>query len=730
MPRNKVANLLKNAIVTLVLVPCAQSYSRKETDMKQLLIALLCLTGILCQAEKMPDINARELALNFKTDKSPVAYRTGEKILMTVSLDYGKQKDVMPKFFLQWTCSSDDGQMDAGMNEIAPGKDITVAATLSKPGFVRFVGILLDQYGRSFAYLNGNQRVEVRLDCGVGADIEKILPAGQEPADFRAFWKKQRKLLNTVPVMPVLKKLDETKFVPKKFAGKFDVWEVTVPCAGPRPVTGHLIMLKNAKEKSLPAQVSFDGYGPGAQGEAPSIEWFYIIASDKILFKINAHGYDLGQDDAYYKKFFAERPSYAMIPEENDNPETAYFHGMALRVMRAFDFVKTLPQWDGKNLIAQGGSQGGLQAAWAGSLVPELTVCRPHVTWCCDINGTAAGRMGGWRPDFRPGLAYYDAVFHTRYIPKTCLLDIDRIGLGDYVCPPSGLAAQYNAAVCPKQALWMQNSTHMGIPPGYEKFAVSAPASDKEPPRGVAENSNALLASPGVKADFDPAAWMLTVNGKTEKIQFSGRENLKKRKNLQTMDKVILEGVLNVENDGVARIGVGADWWWELYVNEKPVYGRIQALPGGNCKATFEKTDWIVPAEVKKGANKIRLEVILGENGTVATGVCKTETVDADAFRQYWIFKKKYPVPSKETEYSHQFFNRNCIDFESAQPYPAAIEVLRKGEKNWRSFRSLNFSTDHTVKLPFDLQKGDSVRIAQYAYLGGWQIFRTEPEVK
>ncbi len=706
--------------------------------MRSLLAVLFCLTALFCQAQtaKLPYVESHELKLQFKTDKSPIAYKVGEDINITVSLDYGKQKDPMPEFYLQWTCNSDSGQQDAGMGKIAPDKPLTVKTKLDRPGFVRFVGILIDQYGRKFAHIVGNDRVEQRLDCSVGADVDKILPANVEPADFRAFWKKQRELLDTIPVKPVMKKMDETKFIPKQHAGKFDVWEVTVPCAGPRPVTGHLIMRKDAKAKSLPVQVSFDGYGPGAQGAPPAAGWFYVVAADKILFKINAHGYELGQSNDYYKKFFAARPNYAFNAKENDKPETSYFYGMALRVMRAFDFVKTLPQWDGKNLIAQGGSQGGLQATWAGSLVPELTECRPHVTWCCDINGTSIGRMGGWRPDYRPGLAYYDAVFHTRSIPKTCLLNIDRIGLGDYVCPPSGLAAQYNAATCPKKAVWVQNSTHMSVPPNVERFPVSAPASDKEPPRGIPDEMRSKL---GRSVDeeippcsFDPEAWTLTVNGKTEKIKFSGRENFKTLKQLPVMTKLVLEGILNLKDNGCVYLGVGADWWWELFVDGEPVYGRIRSMPGGNGKDTFEKTDWIVPVPLDEGCHRISLKVTLGENGTVAFGSYipgHQNTLEQKDFDLYRMYRQKYPFPEVKTKYSHKLFNPDCIVFETAQAYPAAVEVLRKGEKKWQSFRCGNFDTDHSVKLPFALKKGDSVRIAQHVFLGGWEIFRTEPEI-
>jgi len=52
-----------------------------------------------------------------------------------------------------------------------------------------------------------------------------------------------------------------------------------------------------------------------------------------------------------------------------------------------------------------------------------------------------------------------------RRIPKTCLTVIPRAGLGDYVCPPSGLAVLYNNIPGPKKIVWMQGSTHGYIPP-------------------------------------------------------------------------------------------------------------------------------------------------------------------------------------------------------------------------------------------------------------------------
>lgn len=69
---------------------------------------------------------------------------------------------------------------------------------------------------------------------------------------------------------------------------------------------------------------------------------------------------------------------------------------MAMRVMRSLEFVRTLPQWDGKTLIVAGGSQGGLQTIWAAALDHKVTEAKPDIPWCCDLDGRRIGRLGGW----------------------------------------------------------------------------------------------------------------------------------------------------------------------------------------------------------------------------------------------------------------------------------------------------------------------------------------------
>ncbi len=392
------------------------------------------------------------------TDK-PIAtgYKVGEPIIFTLTADLAGQKPTKP-YFIHWKRTGDDGVEQEGK---APADEPCIIRTsLAKPGFVRIQAWLLDDRGRQVTKkgVKGDGH-RVFFDGGAGAEIETLVGA-EEPADFLEFWAKQRARLATVPLQPQLTS------VPSKDP-EVMIFAVSIPCPGPknRPCTGYLTIPINAQPKSLPAQLHFHGYSDNIQQPLTG------GPHNAILFNVNAHGYDLGRDAVYYDEFKksirSNGHSYAFDPKENADPETAYFNGMALRLMRAFEFVKSLPEWNGKDLTSHGGSQGGLQSCWAGALEPQLTQTNPGIPWCCDMSGKELfGRIhGGWRIVGTPALRYYDPINMAKHTPATCFVNITRAGLGDYVCPPSGVAIYYNNLRGPKKIWWVQGSTHGYVPP-------------------------------------------------------------------------------------------------------------------------------------------------------------------------------------------------------------------------------------------------------------------------
>lgn len=403
-----------------------------------------------------PALDTSKIQLNGEVKPGKVNFAPGEEMTYVISVDFGGQAVTQPYYF-NWTRTGDDGKTEKGKSEIAPGKPVTIKTSTNKPGFVLIKGTLVDKAGKNVEQTiqrwGKTVKQAVFFDGGAGVEIDKLVQAIPEPTDFDAYWDKQKKILAAVPVKYQMKKVS-------KDDAKVDVFAVSVDCAGPRPVTGYLTMPAGAKPKSLPAVVNYQGYGTNVQ-KAPG------SGDTKVInFTINAHGYDLDKDPAYYDEFFKSIKSngqiYAWDPIQNAKAENAYFNAMALRVMRSLQFVKSLPQWDGKNLTAAGGSQGGLQTMWAAGLDHDVTMAYPSVTWCCDLGGSTIGRLRGWFPNWVPALGYFDSVNHAKRIK--CPVNITRAGLGDYTCPPSGLAILYNVINAPKKIHYVQGATHGFVP--------------------------------------------------------------------------------------------------------------------------------------------------------------------------------------------------------------------------------------------------------------------------
>ena len=432
--------------------------------MKSIFSALMLFAAALaCRA----DFDPTGVFITGKTNKSALSYKPGEEMVYSFKAELGGQK--ADGIFLSWTRKGDDGQIARG--KVPADQEAVVKTKLDKPGFVSVNVFLVDDKGKVVKqtykdWAKKDRKRSIAYFAGTAVEPETLTDCG-EPADFDAFWDRQRKRLAAVPFK------DKVDLKKVKTVDGADIYAISIPCAGPRPVTGYLNVPVNAKEKSLPAQISFFGYGNHIQ-RPPS------RGNSRLLtLTINAHGQELGKDDAYYKQFFESIKSngknYAFDPKQNADPETAFFNGMALRVMRALEYLKSRPEWNGCDLTAVGGSQGGLQTMWAAALDPDVSVAKPSITWCCDLAGTQKKQRlsGGWRIQYLPALDYYDPVFLAKRI-KNAKVEITRAGLGDYTCPPSGLAISYKNIASPKKSIrWVQGSDHGFVPKNSEVIVWS-----------------------------------------------------------------------------------------------------------------------------------------------------------------------------------------------------------------------------------------------------------------
>jgi len=433
-----------------------------------------CCAGVLLTAAAVllagPDAEPKfypDLEILGETNRSALSYQPGEEMIFTFKLN--DAKNIPENSVLQFIRRGDDGQTFQG--KVPASETLTVKTSLNKAGFVNVEVMLTDEAAHPLLRHNGRNN-KIAFYAGAAVHPEELSDCG-EPADFDAFWARQKERLAAVP----FRDQTECKLV-RTIEGKGKIYQVSIPCAGPRPATGYLTVPDNAGEKSLAARIEFYGYGAYPQTMPGS------VTPGQLVLRINAHGQELGRDEAYYKEFFesikSRGYSYAFDPEQNKDPENCFFNGMVLRVLRAMEYLKSRPEWNGKDLIAAGGSQGGLQTMWAAALDPDVTVALPSITWCCDLAGASkAGRLTGpWRLKYVPELDYYDPVFMAKRI-KTAEVKIQRAGLGDYTCPPSGLAISYKNLATPRKSIrWVQGSDHGFVPKKSEVIVWST--SDKK----------------------------------------------------------------------------------------------------------------------------------------------------------------------------------------------------------------------------------------------------------
>jgi cephalosporin-C deacetylase-like acetyl esterase len=410
-------------------------------------------------------VAAEPLQLEFwgNTDKPSIYYKTGEKIRFTLELLHKGEGTVDPDWVVKWSCRGDDGKAELKGTLPVAKMPHTIETTLDKPGFIWVTAQLYDKNGKPVLTPKGKRKIPVEYTGGAGAAIDQI-KAVPEPGDFDEFWKGMKKELASVPLRVIEKKQIQDN-------GICDIYAMKIACAGPRPVTGYLTVPKGAKAKSMPVRAEFYGYS-----------WRKIpvpkkTSADRITFYVSAHGVELRQNKAYYDKFFNDLKSnghtQGLDPEDNRKPGKSFLSFMSLRVMRAMEYLKTLPEWDGKTLEANGGSQGGLQSVWAASLVPGVSRINVSIIWCCDLGGaTVYGRLCApvskgpsqtvpWRMAYVPELGYFDAVNHAKRIPESCYVNIITAGLGDYISPPSGLALFYKNVRGKALLRYLQNAGHV-----------------------------------------------------------------------------------------------------------------------------------------------------------------------------------------------------------------------------------------------------------------------------
>jgi len=322
---------------------------------------------------------AGELSVDAKTDKKDSIYKCGEPVTVTAAvLEDGKP--VSGKT-VTYSILADGGFSKEGKFVSDAAKPWTFVYKFAYPAALRAEFTVLGDDGKPIPLKNGYDQVRFAGGrIGAVAEPDKILPAGRTPADFSAFWKAQLARLSQVKMT----ELERT--VPEGLPDVYytvDMWDVKVSCVDGVPVSGYLAMPKKAAPKSLPAVLLVVGAGVGSAAPWTVYPW---AKEGAICLEINAHGILNGQPQKYYSDLGKGRLRHyytKVYPE----PEKHIFVNMALRVIRALEYLRSLPEWNGRDLIIRGASQGGWQAVVGAALDPKVTMCVAGVPAFNDFDG-------------------------------------------------------------------------------------------------------------------------------------------------------------------------------------------------------------------------------------------------------------------------------------------------------------------------------------------------------
>lgn len=296
----------------------------------------------------------------------------------------------------------------------------------------------------------------------VGFSPNKIEPAVKEPSDFISFWEDKIREMRRTPLEYEL--VDADEYSNSKVICK--LLKLRINKAG-QVVYGYLFIPRDATEASCPVVLNPPGAGIKTISD-PTKRRFYA-EEGFIRLETEIHGLDPRLSNETFKAIsnsFNARDNGYLVNGLADK-DRYYMKHVYLSLVRAIDFLTSLKEWDGKNVIVQGGSQGGALSLVAAGIDQRVTHCVVNHPALSDMAAYNEGLTGGYphlnkikgifTPDNIATLAYYDVVNFARHVSADTYMTW---GYNDNVCPPTTSYAVWNSLKCFKECLLTPINEH------------------------------------------------------------------------------------------------------------------------------------------------------------------------------------------------------------------------------------------------------------------------------
>jgi len=338
------------------------------------------------------------------------------------------------------------------------GEATIVMGTMTEPGF------LACQY----EYMADGQRHGDLVK--VAFEPERIATLTPLPHDFDRFWQQALKEARRVPLEPQYTDISDAT------DEQFTTQLVRLHVGREKWMQGYLTMPRQVPQGGMP--VVLVPPGAGSQKISPSD---YFPRQGCIYLKIEIHDNDqLLPDDEYNR--MRQQKCEGYMSRGMASPDTYYYKDVYVGCARVVDFLCSLPQWDGRNVIVTGGSQGGALTIVTAALSDRVTLCAPFYPALCDLLGFRHHRAGGW-PKFFSGyykdgrtdipdeqaaqtLPYFDVVNFARRLTVPTFMSW---GYSDDTCSPTSVWAAWNAITAPKTCDITPTSAHWRFSSSQQK---------------------------------------------------------------------------------------------------------------------------------------------------------------------------------------------------------------------------------------------------------------------
>ena len=375
-------------------------------------------------------------------------YKVGEKAKVEVTFClYGIPQDVE----VQYEIGPDEMPATSkGKAMLKNGRAVIDMGTMRQPGFLdlRLTASVADK--------------TYKHHVKVGFSPELLKPYTKNPADFDAFWKANLEEARKTPVTVSCVKSD------KYTTDEVDCYLLKIRTDKRHSVYGYLTRPKQAGKYP----VVLCPPGAGIKTIKEPMRNHYYAKNGFIRLEMEIHGLHPEMTDEQFKEIsaaFSDENGY--VENGLDDRDNYYMKHVYTGCVRAIDYLCSLPDWDGRNVFVQGGSQGGALSLITAALDQRVTGCVANHPALSDVAGYLDQRAGGWphmnrqhnmlTPAKVATLQYYDVVNFARRIKCPVYLTW---GYNDDVCPPTTSYIVWNLITAPKESLITPINEHWTTP--------------------------------------------------------------------------------------------------------------------------------------------------------------------------------------------------------------------------------------------------------------------------